>query len=471
MAKLLKLRGGTTSQHNSFTGAAREVTVDTDKETLVVHDGSTAGGHSLMRSDIMQENLDVNGNSIVSSSNGNISITPNGSGKVIIDGLSHPTSDGSNGQFLKTDGGGNLSFATVSQPSNATTSDAGLMSAADKTKLDGIEASSTADQTASEIRTLVESASDSNVFTDADHTKLNGIAASATNVTNTNQLTNGAGFVTSSGVTSVATGSGLTGGTITSTGTLSHSDTSSQGSVNNSGNTFIQDISLDGFGHVTSLGSGTVSGGSLSFSTLTVNGNTTNYILHVQQQSTVASRECISMQHHSIPGSTSDFMSFKQNNGQEVGRIRASGQPFFAGASDYRVKKDVNYNFDATSVIKKLKPVEFKYVDGIGDDEKHIGFIAHELQAQIPEMVFGDKDGMADVKDIVCDADGNQLQSNVTEDEWTEGKADGTYPNDSVWSASKSMMNIQTVNESYLVPLLTKTIIELEARIAALESA
>jgi hypothetical protein len=38
--------------------------------------------------------------------------------------------------------------------------------------------------------------------------------------TNTNQLTNGAGYVTSSGVTSVATGNGLTGGTITSTGTL-----------------------------------------------------------------------------------------------------------------------------------------------------------------------------------------------------------------------------------------------------------
>ncbi len=51
---------------------------------------------------------------------------------------------------------------------------------ADGTKLDGIEASATADQTASEIRTLVESASDSNVFTDADHTKLNGIAANAT---------------------------------------------------------------------------------------------------------------------------------------------------------------------------------------------------------------------------------------------------------------------------------------------------
>ena len=57
--------------------------------------------------------LDVNGNSIVSASNGNIAITPNGSGKVIIDGLSHPVADGNAGQVLKTDGSGNLSFASV----------------------------------------------------------------------------------------------------------------------------------------------------------------------------------------------------------------------------------------------------------------------------------------------------------------------------------------------------------------------
>ena len=47
-------------------------------------------------------------------------------------------------------------------------------------KLAGIEEGATADQTAAEIRTLVESASDSNVFTDADHSKLNAIEASAT---------------------------------------------------------------------------------------------------------------------------------------------------------------------------------------------------------------------------------------------------------------------------------------------------
>ena len=64
-------------------------------------------------------NLDVNGNSIVSVSGGNISITPDGSGKVIIDGLSYPTADGSAGQFLKTDGCGNLSFDSVSSRTGA----------------------------------------------------------------------------------------------------------------------------------------------------------------------------------------------------------------------------------------------------------------------------------------------------------------------------------------------------------------
>ena len=57
---------------------------------------------------------------------------------------------------------------------------AGSMSSANFTKLAGIETGATADQTASEIRTLVESASDSNVFTDADHTKLNNIETAAT---------------------------------------------------------------------------------------------------------------------------------------------------------------------------------------------------------------------------------------------------------------------------------------------------
>jgi hypothetical protein len=57
--------------------------------------------------------LDVNGNSIVSVSNGNITFTPDGTGKVIIDGLSYPTADGTSGQNIITDGAGNLSFSNV----------------------------------------------------------------------------------------------------------------------------------------------------------------------------------------------------------------------------------------------------------------------------------------------------------------------------------------------------------------------
>ena len=52
MAKLLKLRRGSTTQHSSFTGAEGEVTIDTTKDTAVVHDGAQAGGRPLAREDM-----------------------------------------------------------------------------------------------------------------------------------------------------------------------------------------------------------------------------------------------------------------------------------------------------------------------------------------------------------------------------------------------------------------------------------
>ena len=58
MAKKLQLRRGTTSQHSSFTGAVGEVTVDTDKDVVVVHDGSTAGGHPLVKAADAAELID-----------------------------------------------------------------------------------------------------------------------------------------------------------------------------------------------------------------------------------------------------------------------------------------------------------------------------------------------------------------------------------------------------------------------------
>ena len=61
MPDQLQLRGGTTSEHSSFTGAAREVTVDTTKKTLVVHDGSQAGGTPLMKESGGTTDASING--------------------------------------------------------------------------------------------------------------------------------------------------------------------------------------------------------------------------------------------------------------------------------------------------------------------------------------------------------------------------------------------------------------------------
>ena len=71
MAKLLKLRRGTTTQHASFTGAEGEVTIDTTKDTAVVHDGSTQAGTPLLREDMSNlpagtiDNADINASAAI----------------------------------------------------------------------------------------------------------------------------------------------------------------------------------------------------------------------------------------------------------------------------------------------------------------------------------------------------------------------------------------------------------------------
>ena len=52
MADQLQFRGGSTAENNAFTGVAREVTVDTTKDTLRVHDGVNKGGHELAKADL-----------------------------------------------------------------------------------------------------------------------------------------------------------------------------------------------------------------------------------------------------------------------------------------------------------------------------------------------------------------------------------------------------------------------------------
>ena len=83
-------------------------------------------------------------------------------------------------QNLSTTGTAATGALTVTGAIAVSTTVDGRDVAADGTKLDGIESGATADQTAAEIRTLVEAATDSNVFTDADHSKLNAIESGAT---------------------------------------------------------------------------------------------------------------------------------------------------------------------------------------------------------------------------------------------------------------------------------------------------
>ena len=100
MAKRLQHRGGTTSQHSSFTGAVREVTVDTDKNTLVVHDGATAGGHPLATAtNFKSTGIDDNATSTA--------ITIDSSENVGI-GTTSPASIGSNITTLEITGGSTI---------------------------------------------------------------------------------------------------------------------------------------------------------------------------------------------------------------------------------------------------------------------------------------------------------------------------------------------------------------------------
>lgn len=128
MPTILKFRRGTTTQNNAYTGAAGELSIDTSLNKIRVHDGSTAGGATVgAGGEVVDDttpqlggSLDVNGNAIVSASNGNIAITPNGSGNIVLDGLTFPNADGSANQVLKTNGSGTLSFTDVSGGSGGT---------------------------------------------------------------------------------------------------------------------------------------------------------------------------------------------------------------------------------------------------------------------------------------------------------------------------------------------------------------
>ena len=134
------------------------------------------------------------------------------------------------------------------------------------------------------------------------------------------------------------------------------------------------------------------------------------------------------------------FLRLMNHAGQDCGSISQTGTTTsaFAGSSDYRLKENIKYDFDGTSKIKQIKPCEFNWIAD-GTDSTQEGFIAHELQDIVPSAVVGKKDEM----ETYIDDDGKEQ----------------TRP------------RYQGVDSSKIVPLLVKTIQELEARITTLEGA
>jgi hypothetical protein len=57
MATQVQFRRGTTGQHSAFTGAVGEVTVDTEKRTVCIHDATQAGGFPLLKEDATNSNF------------------------------------------------------------------------------------------------------------------------------------------------------------------------------------------------------------------------------------------------------------------------------------------------------------------------------------------------------------------------------------------------------------------------------
>ena len=158
-------------------------------------------------------------------------------------------------------------------------------------------------------------------------------------------------------------------------------------------------------------------------------------------------------------GSTNNeyFISFRMSNNSQVGTIQTNGSTVsYNTSSDYRLKENVDYNWDATTRLKQLKPARFNW---IADETNTVvdGFIAHEVEGIVPEAISGAKDAM---EAAVLYQEGDELP---------EGKEVGDVK-------VPEQISPQSIDQSKLVPLLVKamqeqqtTIEALTARITALE--
>ena len=135
------------------------------------------------------------------------------------------------------------------------------------------------------------------------------------------------------------------------------------------------------------------------------------------------------------------------------GDITTNGSAVTYGSnSDYRLKENVDYEFDATTRLKQLKPARFNW---IADETNTLldGFIAHEVQSVVPEAITGTH---------------NQVQVWRDNEELPNGVSVGDNKLD---DDGNTIPDYQGIDQAKLVPLLVKTIQELEARITTLENA
>ena len=148
-----------------------------------------------------------------------------------------------------------------------------------------------------------------------------------------------------------------------------------------------------------------------------------------------------------------NFIEFFNSSGTNAGEINHNGSTTvnYSTSSDYRLKENVSYNFDATTRLKQLKPARFNFIAD-GTDRIVDGFLAHEVQLVVPEAITGTHNGVEVWKD------GEELPDGIS-------VGDNKLDND-----GNTIPKYQSIDQSKLVPLLVKTIQELEARITALES-
>ena len=203
MSITVKLRRGTTSQHSTFTGQEAEVTVDTTKDVVVVHDGVTAGGHPMVKASSLA--------TVATTGDYNdLTNKPTaGSGTVTSVALSAPTGFSVSGSPVTTTGTLALAFSagyalptTTKQSQWDTAYGWGDHAAAGY--LDSADIGVTVQGYSAVLAGTTAS------FTTADETKLDGIAPGATANT---------GTVTSVGGTGTVSGLSLSG-TVTTSGNL-----------------------------------------------------------------------------------------------------------------------------------------------------------------------------------------------------------------------------------------------------------